>query len=64
MGFRTIDQQPWTTLPGDPPERFPDLMDLRAADQIKIACGRGGFQHRETAIPPTSTHGRRLGKSG
>ena len=37
MGLRAIYQQPRTTVPGEPSERFPCLVDLkqvRAADQI------------------------------
>jgi putative transposase len=37
MGLRAIYQKPRTTLPGEPSERFPCLVDLklvRAADQI------------------------------
>ena len=37
MGLRVIYQKPRTTLPGEPSERFPCLVDLkqvRAADQI------------------------------
>ena len=37
MGLRAIDQKPRTTVPGEPSERFPFLVDLkqvRAADQI------------------------------
>jgi len=37
MGLRAIYQQPRTTVPGDPSERFPCLVDLRlvtAVDQV------------------------------
>jgi putative transposase len=40
MGLRAIDQQPRTTVPGEPSERFPCLVDLkqvRPADQIWAA---------------------------
>jgi len=37
MGLRAIYQKPRTTVPGDPSERFPCLVDLRlvtAVDQV------------------------------
>jgi putative transposase len=37
MGLRAIDQKPHTTVPGDPSERFPCLVDLKqitAVDQV------------------------------
>ena len=35
---------------------------LEVADQIEIRCGRKTFEHREEAIPPTSTHTDSSGK--
>lgn len=29
---------------------------LEKADQVEIGCGKSGFGHRKSAIPPTSTH--------
>jgi hypothetical protein len=36
---------------------------LEVADHIEIGCGRDALEHREEAIPPTSTHADNLGKS-
>jgi hypothetical protein len=34
----------------------------QAGDQVEIDCGGGAFQHKEGAIPPTSTHADSPGK--
>ena len=35
---------------------------LEIADQIEIGCSRNALEHREEAIPPTSTHADSCGK--
>ena len=35
---------------------------LEVADQIEIGCSRNALEHREEAIPPTSTHADSPGK--
>ena len=35
---------------------------LEVADQVEIGCNRVAFEHREKAIPPTSTHADSTGK--
>ncbi len=35
---------------------------LEVADQVEIGCSRVAFEHREEAIPPTSTHADSTGK--
>ncbi len=35
---------------------------LEVADQIEIGCARDALEHREEAIPPTSTHADSPGK--
>ncbi len=34
----------------------------QVADQVEIGCGGGAFEHKEEAIPPTSTHADITGK--
>lgn len=36
---------------------------LEVADQVEIGCSRVAFEHREEAIPPTSTHADSTGKN-
>jgi hypothetical protein len=39
------------------PAPHPRILDrLQIADQVEISCGGGAFEHKEEAIPPTSTH--------
>ena len=41
----------------------PGIRDrLEVANQIEIACGRRNLEHRDEAIPPTSTHADSSGK--
>ena len=39
-----------------------DYMQQQDVDQIEIGCSRNALEHREEAIPPTSTHADSPGK--
>lgn len=38
MGLRAIYQRPRTTIPGDPSERYPCLVDLRLVTAVDLVC--------------------------
>jgi putative transposase len=64
MGLRTIYQKPRTTVPGEPSERFPCLVDIRAvtapdqvwATDITYIPLRKGFLYLVAVVDPFSRH--------